>query len=219
MKVAQTLSSSALVALAIATLASAPTARADGPPESGAGWLQVRTGVTFADAATIDGFIGLEGNGDPTMVFGLGAHWRTSRLDFGAIFESYSSWSFTGVARDQRVGAQFRAAALLRWRYIEDTWGSLYLALTPGLVVFDHAEPMRFQVAQSIGASDRTVDEHSLGFSFGFDFGALVYLTEELGLALHLDVVTSNTALATEGGDVDLGMVRGLFAVGLEWRM
>lgn len=217
MKVAQPLSSPALVALAL--LVSASTSRAEGPPESGAGWLQVRTGATFADAATIDSFVGLESNGDPAMVLGLGAHWRTTRLDFGAIFESFSSWSFTGVARDQRVGAQFRAAAFLRWRYIEDTWGSLYLALTPGLVVFDHAEPMRFQVAQSIGVSDRTVDEHSLGFSFGFDFGALFYMSEDLALALHLDVVTSNTALATEGGDVDLGMVRGLFAVGLEWRM
>lgn len=218
MKVAHTLSSFTLLALATALLTSS-SSRAEGPPESGAGWLQLRTGATFADAATIDSFVGLESNGDPAMVLGLGAHWRTSRLDFGAIFESYSSWSFTGVARDQRVGAQFRAAAMLRWRYIEDTWGSLYLALTPGLVVFDHAAPMRFQVAQSIGASDRTVDEHSLGFSFGFDFGALIYLTEEVALALHLDVITSNTSLATEGGDVDLGMVRGLFAVGLEWRM
>lgn len=217
MKVAHTLSSSAFVALALIT--SSSIARADGPPDSGAGWLQLRTGATFADAATIDSFVGLESNGDPAMVLGIGAHWRTSRLDFGAIFESYSSWSFTGVARDQRVGAQFRAAALLRWRYIEDTWGSLYLGLTPGLVVFDHAAPMRFQVAQSIGVSDRTVDEHSLGFSFGFDFGVLVYLTDEVALALHLDVITSNTSLATEGGDVDLGMVRGLFAVGLEWRM
>lgn len=217
MKVANPLSSSALVALA--TLVSVSTSRAEGPPESGAGWLQVRTGVTFADAATIDSFIGLEGDGDPAMVFGVGAHWRTSRLDFGAIFESFASWSFSGVSREQRVGAQFRAAALLRWRYIEDTWGSLYLALTPGLVAFDHTAPMRFQVAQSIGASDRTVDEHTIGFSFGFDFGALIYLTEEVALALHLDVITSNTALATEGGDVDLGMVRGLFAVGLEWRM
>ena len=218
MKVSQTLSSSALVALAFFAMSDS-SARADGPPESGSGWLQLRTGATFADAATIDSFVGLESNGDPAMVLGLGVHWRTSRLDFGAIFESHSSWSFTGVGRDQRVGAQFRAAAHLRWRYIEDTWGSLYLALTPGLVVFDHAEPMRFQVAQSIGASDRTVDEHSIGFSFGFDFGALFYMSEDLAFSLHLDVVTSNTSLATDGGDVDLGMVRGLFAVGIEWRM
>lgn len=199
----------------------APTARADDfyPPEAGAGWLQLRTGFSFADTATLDGFVGLETSGDPAMVLGIGAHWRTSRLDFGAIFESMSSFSFPGVSRDQRVGSQFRAAAHLRWRYIEDTWGALYLALSPGVIVFDHAPALRFQASQTLGASDSTVDRHTLGFSFGFDFGVLIYISEDLAAALHLDVITSNTALNTEFGDVELDMIRGLFAAGLEWRM
>lgn len=200
------------------------SARASDPhlsaPESGAGWLQLRTGLTFADALTLDEFaLGLESGGDPGLVLGIGVHWRTTRLDFGAIFESASSWSFPGVSRDNRVGAQFRLAANLRWRYIEDHWGALYLALTPGLAVLSHAPPLRFQAAQLSGSPEGSVDTHTLGFTFGFDFGVLIYLSDELALALHLDLVTSSTALDTDRGEVDLDMVRGIFAVGLEWRM
>ncbi|HRE91157.1 MAG TPA: hypothetical protein PK095_18690, partial [Myxococcota bacterium] len=72
MTVARALLNTALAALALSLTSGASSARADGPPESGAGWLQLKTGVTFADAATVDGFVALEGNGDPAMVFGLG---------------------------------------------------------------------------------------------------------------------------------------------------
>lgn len=193
------------------------TVRADYPPESASGWLQIRTGLSFADTLTLDSFIGLESNGDPGFVLGIGAHWRTSRLDFGAIFESLASWSFPGVSRDQRVGGQFRAAAHLRWRYIEDAWGALYIALSPGIMAFDHSPQVRFQAAQTVGAS--TTDRHTLGFSMGFDFGLLFYLTDELALALNLDVMTCTTSLDTDVGPIDLDMVRGLFTVGLEWRL
>ncbi len=190
-----------------------------GPPGSG-GWLQIRSGVTFADSLTLNATdVGLTTTGDPGLVLGVGAHWRTSRLDFGALFESASSWRFASVSRDDRVGSQFRVAANLRWRYIEDTWGSLYLALSPGLTVHSHSPQLRFQVSQLDGSPEASVDTHTLGFSFGFDFGVLIYLSDVLGLALHLDLVTSSSALATESGEVDVDMVRGIFAVGLEWRI
>jgi len=189
------------------------------PPGSG-GWLQIRSGVTFADSLTLNDFaLGLTSDGDPALVLGVGAHWRTSRLDFGALFETASSWAFPSISRDDRVGSQFRLAANLRWRYIEDTWGSLYLALSPGLAVLAHTPQLRFRASQLDGSSEASVDTHTLGFSFGFDFGVLIYLSDSLALALHLDLVTSSSALGTERGEVDMVMVRGIFAVGLEWRI
>lgn len=200
-------------------------ARADtgftiGPPRYARGWMHVRTGITFADALTLDDTaLGLQTNGDPALVLGVGAHWRTSRIDLGLTFESISSFAFAGLERDNRVGAQFRVAADLRWRYIEDHWGALFLRLTPGMSILAHADPMRFQVSELVGGDLASVDQHNVGFSFGFDFGVLIYLEERLALAIDLDVISAMTSIDTDQGEVDLDMVRGIFGLSLEWRM
>lgn len=191
-----------------------------GPPRYARGWMHVRTGLTFSDTLVIDdGSLGLESNGDPGFVLGLGAHWRTSRIDLGLLFESTTSYAFTGLERANRVGAQFRVAADLRWRYIEDHWGALFLRLTPGISALSHADPLRFQVAELMGGDLAGVDQHNVGFSLGFDFGVLVYLDERLAVSIDLDVVSAMTSIDTDQGEVDLDMVRGIFGVGLEWRL
>jgi hypothetical protein len=210
---------SAMLAVATPALAQDddPISRA---PRYARGWMHVRTGITFADSAVLDnGSLGLESNGDPSMVFGIGIHWRTSRIDLGAIFDAFSSYAFSGLARDNRVGGQFRFAADLRWRYIEDSWGALFLRLTPGITAFSHADPLRFQAAELRGAELASVDQHNVGFSLGFDFGVLIYLDETIALAVDLDVVSGMTALDTDQGEVDFDIVRGVFGVGLEWRL
>ena len=190
-----------------------------GAPRYGTPWMHLRVGMTFADNLAInDTDLGLTSNGDPAMVFGIGAHWRTSRFDFGLLFEAMSSYGFTG-AENNRVGAQFRAAADLRWRYIEDFWGSLFLRLTPGLTALAHADPLRFQVATLTETDIEGVDQHNVGFSLGFAFGVLIYLEDSLALSIDLDVISMMTSLDTDGGEVDLDMVRGLFALSLEWRL
>ena len=215
----------ALAALMVIGLAS-PAALASeseyrvGPPRYARGWMHVRTGLTFADSLILDdGNLGLDSNGDVAMVLGIGAHWRTSRIDLGVIFESMSSWAFAGLERDNRVGSQFRVAADLRWRYIEDTWGALFMRLTPGIATFSHADPLRFQVSELIGGDLDSVDQHNVGFSLGFDFGVLMYLDERLALSVDLDVVSAMTSLDTDQGEVDMDMVRGIFGVSLEWRL
>ncbi len=130
-----------------------------------------------------------------------------------------SSYAFAGPEKLNRIGSQFRAAADLRWRYIEDFWGSLFLRLTPGLTALAHADPLRFQVATLTETDIEGVDQHNVGFSLGFDFGVLVYLDERFALAIDLDVVSAMVSLDTDAGEVDLDMVRGIFGIALEWRL
>lgn len=214
-----------LLAIMVLALA-APAALASdseyrvGPPRYARGWMHVRSGLSFADGAVLDdGNLGLDSNGDVGLLLGVGAHWRTSRIDLGVIFESLSSWAFSGLERDNRVGPQFRVSADLRWRYIEDTWGALYLRLTPGISAFSHADPLRFQVSELVGGDLDSVDQHNVGFSLGFAFGVLVYLDERVALAVDLDVISASTSLDTDQGEVDLDMVRGILGVSVEWRL
>ncbi len=187
---------------------------------AGSGWLEVRTGVSFGDSATIDQTLAITGKDDPAAVFGIGLHYRTARLDFGAIFEHAGSFRFAGLETLRRVGGQFRAAASLRWRYIEEAWGALFLRLSPGLMVFSHSDELRFQVANLTANADfRDVDTHNVGFSLGFDFGAVIYITDMVGVSLHLDIVAGTSSIGGLGQDFDYSVVRGLFTAGLEWRM
>lgn len=213
-----------LLALALATFATT-TSRAEperglaSPPTSTV-WLHARTGITFSDTLTLgQSEISLATNGTPSMTLGLGAHWRTARVDLGVYFEALSSWSFPGLARQNRVGSQFRAVADLRWRYVEDAWGSLFLRLTPGLMVMSHADPLRFQVAGLAQSDLDDVDRHNVGFTLGFDFGATLYVSDSLAVSVDLDLISVTTSLGTASDDIDYSMVRGIFGLGLEWRL
>jgi len=135
------------------------------------------------------------------------------------LFESASSFYFRQITQEFPTGGQFRAAANLRWRYIEDAWGALFMRLTPGLMVFRHADAVRNQVGMLAGAGLDTVDQHGVGFSLGFDFGIIIYINDDLALTVDLDIVSGTSTLATGGADVDFGLVRGFFTAGVELRM
>ncbi|MCC6622288.1 MAG: hypothetical protein IT385_13580 [Deltaproteobacteria bacterium] len=190
------------------------------PPPASTGWIRVHTGLTFADTLTLaDNSAQLDGEGAPGMVLGVGAHWRTTRIDLGVLFESSSSFYFKQIAQEFPTGGQFRATANLRWRYIEDAWGALFMRLTPGLMVFRHADAVRQQVALLDGSSMPGVDTHSVGFSLGFDFGLLIYINDDVALSFDLDIVSGTTTLGTSRGEIDFGLVRGFFTAGVEIRM
>jgi len=190
------------------------------PPPASSGWIHVHTGMTFADSLTLgDNAIQLEGEGAPGMVLGVVAHWRTTRIDLGLLFEASSSFYFRQIAQAFPTGGQFRAAANLRWRYIEDAWGALFMRLTPGLMAFRHGDAVRNQAGLLDGSTLARVDQHSVGFSLGFDFGLLVYLTDEVALSFDLDIVSGTTVLGTGRGEIDFGLVRGFFTAGIEFAM
>lgn len=215
-----------VASVALAALASLATrARASdefdpsGAPPYGDGWLQLEAGLTFTDVALLDNTNTLDSVGTPAFDFAVGAIWRTAALDLGVRLESLGSFLFKGLQRDDRVGPQFRAVANLRWRYVEDNWGALFLRLTPGLAVLSHADPLRFQASQIAGGDFEKVDRYNVGFTLGFDFGVMVYLSKRVALVFDMDLVSATTSIGTGDRDVDLTIIRGVFTTGLEWRM
>ncbi|PKN58112.1 MAG: hypothetical protein CVU56_07540 [Deltaproteobacteria bacterium HGW-Deltaproteobacteria-14] len=194
-------------------------------PASG-GWVSAWLGVGSVDSVLLanDGATDartLDGTA-AAPVFGVAVHYRTSRLDLGLLLEGLGSGRFAGLARDQRLGSQFRVAASLRWRYLDESWGALFVRLAPGLMVFGHSDALRAQAAELAGGDAlrfEEVDEFGLGFTLGLDFGALVYLSRRVALSLQLNVLTNATSLRALGTDVSYTAIRGLFTVGLEWRM
>ncbi len=189
------------------------------PPPYGDGWLQLEAGLTFTDVALLDEHSTLDSVGTPAFVVAVGAIWRTPALDLGVRLEALGSFQFQGLPRDNRVGPQFRAVANLRWRYVEDDWGALFVRLTPGVAVLSHADPLRFQASQAAGGDFDAVDRYNLGFTVGFDFGVLVYLSNRIALVFDMDLVSATTSIGTHVRDVDLTIIRGVFTAGLEWRM
>ncbi|MCB9732996.1 MAG: hypothetical protein H6745_10340 [Deltaproteobacteria bacterium] len=209
----------ALFALAPpAAAAPASVARSTGV-RSGTGWLDVRVGLTFGDSLTLGDQIRVTNSRGPAEIFGIGATYRTSRLDIGVLLEGIGSFYFEGVSRDNRTGSQFRLAANVRWRYIDEPWGALFLRLSPGLMAFDHSDELRFQAANLFGKGFDEADRNGVGFSLGFDFGILLYLSRAVAISIHLDVVTGTTTMDVGKDSIDIGITRGLFTAGLEWRM
>jgi len=217
----------ALAALLLLSLGAASSARAAGEGvASGYGWISAWTGLSFGDtillgdaeqtnAVTLDG-------GTEAPIFGIDVHYRTSRLDLGVILEGLGSGRFDGLTLTHRIGSQFRVAAQLRWRYLDEGWGALFTSLSPGLMIFGHSDALRGQVTELAGGDVlgfEEADEFSLGFTLGLDFGALVYLSDRLALSFELAVLTNTTSVSARGQDISYTAVRGVFTAGLEWRM
>lgn len=198
------------------------SALAGGPGDLGApadtGWLSARAGVGLVDTLQV----GLEEPGQgaaSALAFGVGLHYRTARFDVGGLFEGFGASRHGDAGREAPIGSSFRAAGTLRWRYLEQPWGALYLRLAPALMVLGHSDALRDRVAGFVEGDREAVDALTVAFSLGADAGLLVYLSEGLALSLGVDLVTAATTVGTEVGGVGYNTVRGLFTVGLEWRM
>ncbi|TNF32319.1 MAG: hypothetical protein EP329_10620 [Deltaproteobacteria bacterium] len=202
------------------------TAHAARAPADGDGWLSAWSGLSFGDTIVLGNAdatdaVTLNGGGEAPL-FGIDAHYRTTRLDLGVILEGLGSGRFDGLELTHRIGSQFRVAANLRWRFVDEAWGALFVSLAPGMMIFGHSDALRGQVVQLTGGDVlgfEEADEFSLGFTLGLDFGGLVYLSERLALSFKLAILTNTTSIKARDQDVSYTAVRGTFTAGLEWRM
>jgi len=186
---------------------------------SGTGWIEVRAGLTFGDNILLDQSVSLPCEDAPGPAFAVGAHYRVSRYDLGLSVESLGSFGFAGLERTNRSGSQLRVAAKLRWRYVEEPWGALFIRLSPGFTAFAHSDELRVQAGRLRNASLAQTEARTFGFSLGFDFGMMMYLSQHIVLAAHVELLTANTTLNVRDDAVDYSVVRGIFAIGLEVRM
>ncbi len=221
-----------LAALALwpALLAAGPAAAgSDRAPAAGAGWLWVQTGLSLHDVVAFDTAAARQSEGGGALVFAVGAHHRFGAVDLGVLVEHLASVDLvdplpgTAPAAPTPSGGQVRAAASLRWRYLEGGLGALALGLTPGVLFLDHADGLRAEAAALAtgddGAALDGVDTHGLGFCLGLDLGALAYLDDGLAVSARLSLVVGHAALGTSEGELDLSLLRGHLSLGLEWTM
>lgn len=210
----------ATAALALASTClclAAPAAQARRPPPHRTAWLDVRTGLAFADSVTVDSS-SIGATSDPAPLFGIGAHWRTRRLDVGAFVEHLGSGRYQRLASRARIGSQIRAAATLRWRYVEQPWGGMYARLSPGLAIIRHSDTFRLDTADSIGRSFEDIEVRTFGFTFSVEVGLSVYITQRVAAFGEFSIINTLARLRRSDEDLDYTRVRGAFVVGVEVR-
>lgn len=210
------LRATAAFALASLCLAS-PGAAARTPPPTRSAWVDVRTGLAFADTVTIDSS-SIGATSDPAPIFGVGAHWRTNRLDVGAFVEHIGSGKYQRLASKARIGSQLRASATVRWRYVEQPWGGMYARLSPGLAIIRHSDTFRLDTADSIGRDFTDIEARSFGFTFSVEVGLNIYISQRAAAFAEFSVINTLSRLRRSDEDLDYNRVRGAFVFGIEVR-
>lgn len=209
-----------LTLLALPGLAHADVTLTEDPgPERGF-WVGVHGGATFGTNVTIGNLTPLDSTDTADAAFGLSAYWRTTRFDIGAQVDSIGSGTFMGLSRERRIGSKTRVAALLRWRYLDESWGGLFMRLSPGWVALSHSDHIRSQVAVNLGReADQIggIDTYNGGFTFGVDFGFMVYFTRDFAALLEIEIVTSTATIQEGSEETDFAVVQPVFSIGIEF--
>lgn len=208
-----------LLALALAAVglaSSAAHARQAPPPPRGA-WLTLHTGFAFVDRVRVDG-ASIDSASGVAPIFGIGAHWRTSRMDLGGFIEHIGTGNYARLVSEAPIGGQIYAAVSFRWRYVERPWGGLYARLSPGLTIIRHSDTFRLDTADSIGQRLSAIEVRSFGFAFGVAVGLSVYITSRVAAFAELSLVNSIIRLRRSAEDLTYARVRGLVVVGVELR-
>ena len=196
------------------------------PPPGGNVWVEAHAGWAFSDVLALreagDEFgpkIEPETTDDGGLAFGVGVHWRARRFDLGGFVESIASGAFARLESSARFGSQVRFASMLRWRYVDEGWGGLYVRLTPGLGIFELSDPLRFEVSKISSAQQfQDVDDRVFGFTMGFKMGIHFYLADRFSaLFLELGSVLGTASVLDGADQVSYTRTRGLLVVGLEW--
>ncbi len=210
--------SAVAVATAAALLLSSGAARADAP-EPGEPWLQVRTGVAFADNIQVGAeFVGL--TEEPAPFFGVGLYWRTRHFDLGGAVEHTVGSRFARLTETAPLGSQTRVAAMARWRFVDRGWGASTIRAQVGYGLSVLSKELAFEIGR-IGGLDLTpVDRLVHGVDIAVDIGMLAYVFDG-GAAIHVDAGISAAIgrLSINGPNVPMLRVRGLIIAGVEWSL
>lgn len=204
------------------TLASEPADVNDEVSEDGdGGWLQAGLGLTLGDTLNINASPYRPGF-DPVPSFSVGWVWRIADFDMGlsvthAPGAHASTLDLEG--RPTRLGDQVGVLATLRYRYVEASWGGLYVILRPGLGVSMTTETLRGAIALTEAVLPGDVARLGLGFTFQSATGFYTPLSRRLNFSIEAGAM--GTIGVLEVGDDALPYERYRLRVqaGLEWRL
>ena len=196
-----------------------------GAPRSGTFWLGLHGGVTFNTTIDLshrsaESELTPTDSADPS--FGISFNYRTTRLDFGLLIDSFGAGAFQGLDRTRGIGGRSRIAANLGWRFFEDGWGALSLHFRPGLLLANHNDHLRSQVAVVLNRQPTQlsgIDSYNSGFVIGSGIGIAFYLRDFLSVYLEVEVVTSTLTLQGDALEVRMRTVQPLFNFGLRAKL
>ncbi len=188
-------------------------------------WLGFHAGVSFGSSVSVDDATLPDSDATDPM-FGLALHYRLRRFDLGLVIDNIGGGAFQGFDSDRPVGGMSRVAAMLRWRYLDEPWGGLYMRLSPGWMALSHSDHIRAEIARAAGRDNPNqlsdlegIDTYNSAFTLGIDFGVLIHLWEGVAAFAELETVTASTTLRVDGQDIDYNLVVPIFALGIETRL
>ncbi len=208
----------ALPLVPLLLLLTAPAGAEGRAPDSGGGWLDVHGGLTVATQML--SAIQTEGvEPTPTPTFGIGAYWRTRRVDLGVLVGHIAGTWYVDEAEVRRLHGSTRAAAILRWRFVHGSWGALYMRLSPGWGGFRFTEDLRETAAPASGSEATELRQGASGFSLGLATGLAIHFSRRHLAYLELESVNGFTTI--EGGEerVPVSLSHTLLTAGVQWRL
>ena len=188
-------------------------------------WFTVHGGVTLNAAVNLDSTgssLTLEATEDAAASFGISCLYRATRLDVGVGLHQFGSGSFRGLNRARPIGGKARLTALLNWRYVEESWGAMYMGFSPGVAFVQHTDHLRSQVALILGRQPTQltgIDDFNSGFSFGSSFGLLLRVRDTLSFYAEAQIVITTVEMQQGSESVDYISAQPLFHIGLAARL
>ncbi len=154
--------------------------------------------------------------------FDVGVHYRAARFDIGLMAGGMGSGGLRGLERNRQAGAKARICASVRWRYIDEPWGGLFLRFAPGLALLDHSEAMRSEVAIASGLQPdqiADIDAFNAAFTVGSSLGVILHIERWISVYLEFEVVATLTDMQDGTELVGYTAIQPIVALGFEARL
>lgn len=216
-----TLTTAAALALSGLLTVVSGDARADEDSHDGLR-MAVMGSVTTSDALTMtDGtgeFIGARPPGFGLDVSLAGA---VESFELGLLLSVVSSGSTPGVGTTQRLYAQTRATAYLRWSYVLIEGFDIYTGLGIGVAATRLSDFVRFEIARDARAGGLDeVAPSMVGLAVDVEIGMRIPLDDDgLRLIMSFASHTAEGEVKVAGERASLFAMPARFHAGLEWRL
>lgn len=211
---------SAVIAISLLLSASFDAHAVLEPPPTRSGWVGVRSGVVI-DTQIGGGILDITTKTLMAPTFGVNAEYRLGPVDLGGVFESLGGTTFLLQNRRRRLGGQMRAAATLRWRFVEQNWGAFYSRLGIGWVGTRLTDSFRDAIveAQGDGAKRSDVRQRAHGLAASTAVGVTIYPTRRIAVFIEAEITAEVISMRVDRDRSPLAITRTAIAAGVLWRL
>jgi len=203
-----------LVSLCLASVAPTDT-RAEGPV-----WIGVRAGVGIGSSLSFDVGTDLFTSASPPEA-SLGIHlWLQSALaDFGVSIENSSAGGTPAVGMNERLFAQLRGMAHLRWKFVNAGSTAVFLTIGAGVAQTRFSDFVRFELARADSITLDRVERSPVGLVVASEAGFYFGLGPAGRLVFSLAFNVSNDEVRVGDRARQFSGFLGQFHLGIEWSL